>query len=368
MILCANPKMQYFKYSKDINSAVHAVFESGFYVNGPQVSSFESDFAKFVGVPYAIGVANGTDAIELALRAFDIGQGDEVITVSHTASATVSAIERAGATPVLLDVDPKTYTIDVGLLDKALTSKTKAVVAVHLYGHPAKVDELKKFCSQNNLKFIEDCAQSHGAKYNGQNIGSLGDIACFSFYPTKNLGAIGDGGAIVVKSQDVYNKIMQIREYGWKDKYISIRQGVNSRLDEVQAAILKVKLPYLNEMNIRRQEIAKMYTKELASLPITLPSVENGSEHVFHLFVIRLKDKAVRDGLKNFLYERKVHCLIHYPVPIHDQPNYLNKVRTVGDMRVTKAASEEILSLPMYPELTNEEVYKVIELIKAYPF
>lgn len=315
-----------------------------------------------------MGVANGTDAIELALRALEIGSGDEVLTVAHTASATVSAIERAGATPVLLDVDPVTYTLDVKSLAKALTSKTKAVVAVHLYGHPVDVEAVKSFCKQNHLKFIEDCAQAHGAKYQGKNIGSLGDISCFSFYPTKNLGAIGDGGAVATNDAAIFEKLMQIREYGWKDKYISIRQGVNSRLDEVQAAILKAKLPHLNKMNQRRQEIASIYLKELSGLPITLPQLKAGCEHVYHLFVIRLKNKAVRDQLKTYLADNQVHCLIHYPVPIHEQPNYLNKVRTAEELKETSALSQEILSLPMYPELTNEEVLKVVGLIKSFKF
>lgn len=218
------------------------------------------------------------------------------------------------------------------------------------------------------MKFIEDCAQAHGAKYQGKNIGSLGDISCFSFYPTKNLGAIGDGGAVATNDAAIFEKLMQIREYGWKDKYISIRQGVNSRLDEVQAAILKAKLPHLNKMNQRRQEIASIYLKELSGLPITLPQLKVGCEHVYHLFVIRLKNKAVRDQLKTYLADNQVHCLIHYPVPIHEQPNYLNKVRTAGELKETSALSQEILSLPMYPELTNEEVLKVVDLIKSFKF
>jgi dTDP-4-amino-4,6-dideoxygalactose transaminase len=359
-ISCANPSAQFLSQQLEIESAILRVVRSNRYILGGEVIALEKEFASYIGVADAIGVANGTDALEIALRALDIGQGDEVITVSHTAVATVAAIEAAGAIPVLVDVDPISYTIDPKQLQEAVTNKTRAVIVVHLYGQSADLDALTDFCKKNQLKLVEDVSQAHGASWRGKRLGSFGEVSCFSCYPTKNLGAIGDAGLITTNNAQLARKIRMLREYGWKDRYISQIVGRNSRLDEIQAAILRVKLPDLDSNNNKRKEIAALYLAGLKSLPVILPEQRTESSSVFHLFVIRSK---YRDELKEFLLSRDIEAGIHYPIPIHHQAAYENRIRTNQSMNVTETIANEVLSLPIYPELSFEQVSQVIDAV-----
>ena len=285
MILCSNPKAQYLEHQAEIDEAIAHVLEKGRYILGEEVLSFEEEFATYIGVDHGIGVGNCTDAIHLALRACGIGIGDEVITVSHTAVATVAAIELAGATPVLVDIEPDFYTIDPGQLQKAISPKTKAIIPVHLYGQSADLEAVLKIAKQHNLRVIEDCAQATGALYKNRRIGSFGDLACFSFYPTKNLGAFGDGGMVVCNESKLAKKVKCLREYGWDESRISQFAGVNSRLDELQAAVLRVKLPYLDEDNSKRRKLAKLYDQGLSGL--LLPKIRAEAIPVYHLYEAR---------------------------------------------------------------------------------
>jgi dTDP-4-amino-4,6-dideoxygalactose transaminase len=363
MILCANPAAQFHAYQDEIEAAVLAVMRSNRYILGAEVESLESEFAAYIGTNSAIGVANGTDALELAIRALDIGPGDEVITVSHTAVATVAAIEAAGATPVLLDVDPVYYTLNPAQLQEVLTSKTKAVIAVHLYGQAADLDAIGQFCAENKLFLIEDVSQAHGGKWRGRRLGSIGHIGSFSCYPTKNLGAIGDAGLVTTNDPTLGNKVRMLREYGWQQRYISDMVGRNSRLDELQAAILRIKLRHLDSDNSKRQRLAAQYSKLLAGLALHLPASRQSSEHVFHLYVIRASN---RQELMQHLKTHEIQAGIHYPMPVHLQPAYKDRVRTAANMGITEQLADEVLSLPMYPELLSAEVARVIEVINSY--
>jgi dTDP-4-amino-4,6-dideoxygalactose transaminase len=362
-ITCANPSAQFLSQQLEIESAILRVVRRNQYILGEEVDALEKEFASYIGVIDAIGVANGTDAIEIALRALDIGQDDEVITVSHTAVATVAAIEASGAIPVLVDVDPRFYTIDPKRLQEAVSGKTRAVIVVHLYGQSADLDALTDFCEKNQLKLIEDVSQAHGATWRGKRLGSFGEVSCFSCYPTKNLGAIGDAGLITTNNAQLARKIRMLREYGWKDRNKSQIIGRNSRLDEIQAAILRVKLPELDSSNNKRKEIAIRYFNGLKSLPVILPEQRNDSSEVFHLFVIRSK---YRDELKKFLLSRGIEAGIHYPIPIHHQPAYENRIRTSQSMNVTETLANEVLSLPIYPELSFEQVSQVINAVVEF--
>ena len=362
MIPCANPKAQYLAYKDEIDAAISRVLDSGWYILGKEVELFEKEFADFIGVKYGVGVGSGTEALHLALVACGIGLGDEVITVSHTAVATAAAITLSGATPVFVDIEPHYFTIDPVCIQKAITSKTKAILPVHIYGHPADMDAIMEIAQEFGLKVIEDCAQAHGAKYKGQRVGSLGDIGCFSFYPTKNLGAIGDGGMVVTNFPGLAEKTKLMREYGWKERYISSSEGWNSRLDEMQAAILRVKLKHLDEDNQKRIKLAQQYLHGLEDLPLDLPRKREGCEHVYHLFVIKTND---REALQDFLGENGIGTSIQYPVPIHQQPYYMDSA-TNRPLPVTEKLAKEILSLPMYPELSLEEIKTVISSIKEF--
>lgn len=362
MIIGNNPKAQYLVQKEDIDRAMRDVLDRGYYVLGKEVAAFEREFAEYIGSRFAIGVGNGTDAIQIALRALDIGSGDEVITVSHTAVATVAAIELAGATPVLVDVDPNSFTIDPQLIETAITKRTKAIVPVHLYGHPVMCDDLFRIALAHNIPVVEDCAQSHGARYKGKTVGSLGTLGCFSFYPTKNLGALGDGGIIVTDSEALYQRCRGLREYGWKTRYISDYCGLNSRLDELQAAILRVKLRKLDEYNQSRRRLADRLTKTLQSVDVILPSVADEVDHVFHLYVVRTKN---RDRILSQLIEKGIAALVHYPKPIHLQPAYLNRVRLGSSLKATEAAANEVLSLPISPEMSDADLDIVARELKA---
>ena len=357
-----DPRAGYLAHRPAVDAAITRVLEGGLYVLGREVEIFEAAFAAFLGTAYAIGVGSGTDAIELALRACGIGSGDLVFTVSHTAVATVAAIERAGATAVLIDVEPGTYTMAPHELSRALRRPTPgrpaAVLPVHLYGQPADLSAISEITRGHGLWLIEDCAQSHGAQWRGRQTGSIGDIACFSFYPTKNLGALGDGGMVVTSDPSLATASREIREYGWRERYISARVGINSRLDPIQAAILGVKLDRLPADNSRRQAIAARYDAGLSGLPLALPVRRPGATHVFHQYVIRL-DK--RDRLRDWLRASGIGTGIHYPAPVHCQPAYSGRLSAgPSGLGVTERAAPQILSLPMYPQLCNEAVERVI--------
>jgi dTDP-4-amino-4,6-dideoxygalactose transaminase len=359
-ILCSNPKAQYLSHKEEIDAAIRSVLDSGWYILGENVREFEKEFADYIGVSQGIGVGNGTDAIQLALASCGVGSGDEVITVSHTAVATVAAIESVGAIPVFVDIDPDYFTMDASKIEELISASTKAIVPVHLYGQSADVDPLLDIAKKYSLFVIEDCAQAHGATFKNKRVGSFGDMACFSFYPTKNLGALGDGGMVVTDNPQLAEKARLLREYGWVERYISHYSGWNTRLDEIQAAILRVKLKYLDEDNSKRREIARIYESELKNLDLILPKIREDSTHVFHLFVVR---HTQRDGLLQYLEKKKIAAGVHYPVPIHLQPAYQFSVGSKCSLKETEIVVEEVLSLPIYPELTNKEVNMIIDAI-----
>ncbi len=354
---------EYEKLKSALDAAASRVLASGWYILGREVAAFEEEFAAYLGVAHAVGVASGTDAVLLACRALEIGPGDEVITVSHTAVATAAAIELSGATPVLVDIDPVTYTMDVNQVAAAITPRTKAIIPVHLYGHPAEMDTLLALARPHNLFVIEDCAQAHGARYKGQRVGTLGDAAAFSFYPTKNLGAIGDGGAVVTNNPAVANRLKMLRQYGWQQRYISDIAGYNSRLDELQAAFLRVKLRHLDSFNATRRHLADLYCQQLAHLPLTLPTTRPDCEPVFHLFVIQTEG---RDTLQTYLAQQGIGTAIQYPVPVHRQPAYQRLGYEAGSLPVTEGICGRILSLPMHPHLPDTQIGQVVQAITAY--
>src|SRR5271169_116101 len=363
-----DPRAGYLAQRAAIDAAIARVLDSGVYILGREVEVFEAAFAGFVGVAHAIGVASGTDAIEIALRACGIGSGDLVFSVSHTAVATIAAIERAGAMPVLVDVEPGTYTMAPRELRRALQSppagRPAAILPVHIYGQPAELAVLTEIARTFGIRLIEDCAQSHGALYRGRTAGSFGDIACYSFYPTKNLGALGDGGIVVTNDSALAAALREIREYGWRDRYVSARGGVNSRLDPIQAAILGVKLMSLQADNARRQAVADRYDSGLTGLPLALPARRPQTTHVFHQYVIRL---AERDALREALHTAGIGSGIHYPVPVHRQPAYSGRLACgPSGLGVTERAAPQILSLPMYPQLSDEAVDRVIAGIRRF--
>lgn len=362
MILCSNPKTQYLSYKSEIDAAIFRVLDSGWYILGNEVRSFEEEFAGYIGVAHGIGAGSGTEAIHLALKACGVTHGDEVITVSHTAVATVAAIDLAGATPVLVDIDPDFYTIDPEKIESSITSNTKAIIPVHIYGQPADMDSVMEIAKKYSLKVIEDCAQAHGAKYKDQCVGSIGDMGCFSFYPTKNLGAIGDGGMVVTNNSNLNEKVRLLREYGWKERYVSSRKGWNSRLDEIQASILRVKLKYLDKSNQKRRKLAERYLKDLKDLPLELPEERKNCEHVYHLFVVKTNK---RDTLQDYLKVNGICTGIHYPVPIHRQPYYKDLLKS-RLLKVTEQVAGEILSLPIYPELSLNESKIVINTLRKF--
>ena len=363
MILCGNPKAQYDAHKEAIDAAVRRVFESGSYILGKEVGAFEGEFAAYQGVGDCVGLGSGTEALHVALRSLGIGPGDEVITVAHTAVATVAAIQLAGATPVFADIDPVHFTLDPGKLAASVSSATKAVIAVHLYGQPADIDAIQAVTKKHGLRLIEDCAQAHGALYKDRKVGSIGDIGAFSCYPTKNLGALGDGGMLVCADPALAKQARLYREYGWAERNVSHLRGFNSRLDEVQAAILRVKLPFLDPDNRARAAIAARYNEGLAQTGLGLPVVRPGCEHAFHLYVVRSR---ARDRLQAHLKESGIGALVHYPIPIHLQPAYKGKIRCADALPETERAAAEVLSLPIYPELGSREVDEVVRAVNAF--
>ena len=355
---------QYMAIKSEIDAALAAVLARGSFILGENVAAFEREFAAYCGVEHAVGVGSGTEALHLTLLAVGIGAGDEVITVAHTAVATVAAIELAGARPVLVDVNDTTMTMDVARVEEKISGRTRAILPVHLYGHPADLDPLLEVGRRKDLLLIEDCAQAHGASYRGQRVGSIGSAGCFSFYPTKNLGAYGDGGMVTTSDASIARRLRLLREYGWEERYVSaLRGGTNTRLDEMQAAILRVKLRYLDTWTQARRLLAERYRRLLAGASALTPSEQEGARHVYHLYVVRHKQ---RDGLRAFLKENGVGTGIHYPFPVHLQPGYADLASGPGSLPVTEQLAGEILSLPMFPELAASEVERVAELVRRF--
>jgi dTDP-4-amino-4,6-dideoxygalactose transaminase len=365
MILPANPAANYLAHRDEIDQAIRRVLDGGMYILGQEVAKFEEEFARYLGAQHTIGVGSGTDALHVALRACGVGTGDAVVTVSHTAVATVAAIEMAGAEAVLIDIDPATATIDANRLDDVLKrqhpGRIKAVIPVHLYGHPADMPAIMDVAERYGLLVVEDCAQSHGADLDRRKTGTWGHIAAFSFYPTKNLGALGDGGAVVTNDPRLAEQARLLREYGWRERYVSDFPGLNTRLDELQAALLRVKLRHLDEENARRQELARRYDAALSDTSVAIPHSRKGVSHAYHQYVVRTDH---RDDLRSFLKANGVGTLIHYPVPVHMQPAYQGRA-LVDDAGLpeTESICRRILSMPMHPQLTDAEVKEVGDLI-----
>lgn len=341
--------------------ATERVTLSNNYILGPEQTKFEQDFAKYCGVRYCVGTGNGLDALSLALRAMGVKSGDEVIIPSHTFIATALAVSNIGAKPVFVEVKEEDYTIDPELIEKNITDKTKAIIAVQLYGQSADMDAINKIAKQHNLYVLEDAAQAHGATYHSRKVGSLADAAAFSFYPGKNLGAMGDAGCVVTDSSELSEKVRTLANYGSKIKYEHLEKGVNSRLDEMQAAILDVKLPHLDRWNDFRRRVADRYLSEIKNKKVTLPSIAPGNEHVWHIFAVRVDD---RTGFQKHLSDAGITSLIHYPHAIHEQPAYREYANL--QLPIASKIAREVVSLPMYYGLTDAEIDYVIDTINRY--
>ena len=348
---------------EDIDKAITRVIRRSDFILGEDVELFEKEFANYCGVRYAVGVDTGISALELGLRALDIGSGDEVITVANTFIATASAISFTGARPVLADIDPQTYNIDVTAIEPAITPRTKAIMPVHLYGQPANMDPILEIARKHGLAVVEDACQAHGALYKGRKVGSIGDFAAFSFYPAKNLGAYGDGGMLVTDNPDITEKVRMLRNYGQKQKYHHIFPAYNRRLDTLQAAVLRVKLRHLDKWNELRRRHARRYNELLQNSSIILPQGANYARHVYHLYVIRGKN---RNALQEYLSSQDISTGIHYPIPIHLQEAMRSLGYPKGSFPVTERYAEEIISLPMFPELTDEQIERVATAVNTF--
>jgi dTDP-4-amino-4,6-dideoxygalactose transaminase len=363
IISVANPQQSYRVNRALIQGAVTRVLESGCYILGDEVNAFEREFGAFLGVSNVIGVGSGTDALALALKSCGVNAGDEVITVSHTAVATVAAIEQIGGVPVFVDIDPKTRCLDSSLVSDLVTSKTKAVVPVHIYGQPAAMSTILEVAGKYGLRVIEDCAQAHGASIGNQQVGTFGDAAAFSFYPTKNLGAFGDGGAVASNDEEVANRCRWLRQYGWKERNMSLISGFNSRLDEIQAAILREKLRLLSADNLRRQFIACRYTKSINKDSIILPPPEMEGNPVYHLYVVECER---REAFESYMLRHRIGTARHYPLPVHRQPAYIGRIRGSEKLFKTDQLYQRIVSLPMYPEMTDCDIDKVANALSLF--
>ena len=363
-ILPADPKASYLAAQADIDAAIQRVMLSGHYILGPELDGFEKEFSAWLGTTGTVGVGNGTDAIELALLAAGIGPGDKVVTVANTVTATVSAIVATGAKPVFVDIEPGTMLMNVAALETMLTTvrdpKIKAVVPVHLYGQAVDMPRLMELAGRHNLFVLEDCAQAHGSLVGGKKAGTWGQLASFSFYPTKNLGAFGDAGAVTGRDPALLEQVRLLRQYGWRKRYVSDLNGRNSRLDELQAAILRVRLTRLDAENQRRDEMAKLYLAALKGAPLTLPVVPEGRTHTWHQFVVRTPR---RDELQAHLAKKDIVCGVLYPMPIHRQPAYHDASLSLPQ---TEQACTEVLSLPLHPGLTNDDIARVTEVVKQF--
>lgn len=357
-----NPyKSEYSSIASEVTNEIARTLESGSYILGPVVTGFEKKFAEYIGASEAIGVANGLDALQIILKGLGVGKGDEVITTSLSAVATTLAITQIGATPVFVDID-NYFHIDAAQIENKITTKTRAIIPVHLYGQSVEIEAIASICKKNNLWLIEDVAQAHGAEFNGKKLGTFGDAAAFSFYPTKNLGAYGDAGAITTNNSELAEKCRMLRNYGQKTRYVHELQGINSRLDELQAAILNVKIKYLDKWNEIRSSIAEKYFDALSEIPhIELPLLRSRAKHVFHQFVLKTTQ---RDSLLKHLQNKDIPALIHYPIPIHQQPCYkeFNKISLPN----TEKACSEILSIPIHPFMLEEDIQIVIAEVIAW--
>ena len=359
-----NLKRQYLSIKTEIKHSLEKVFSEGDFVLGKEVVAFEEEFAKYTGAKFCVGVGSGRDALLLSMRALGIGTGDEVITVPNTFIATVFPIIELGVKPVFVDINPKTYQIDVENIEKAITKKTKAIIPVHIFGMPCQMDEIVKIANKHKLIVIEDAAQAHGSYLEGRHLGTFGEVGAFSYYAGKNLGAAGEAGAVVTNNKDVFEKIRIMRDVGQSKKYYHTMFGYNSRLDTIQAAVLSVKLKKLNAWNKKRREIAKVYRKLLIGLPIILPpEMVSGNIFNYHLFPIRTEK---RDQLLKYLKENGVYCGIHYPVPLHLQKALAGLGYKKGDFPIAEKYAKELLSLPIFAEMHKKEVYKVSKLIHDF--
>ena len=356
-------KTQYRNLKPQIDPAVLAVLERGAFIMGKEHNDFEQAFASYLSVKHCLGVASGTDALELTVRAVGLGAGDEIITVPNTFIATTEAISHTGAAVRWVDVDAHTHNMDPTKIEAAITPRTKALLPVHLYGQPADMGPIMEIARRHGLKVIEDCAQAHGAKYYGQKVGTFGDAACFSFYPGKNLGAYGDGGAVVTNNDEIAEQVRLLRNHGQHEKYVHSIEGYCHRLDNLQAAILRVKLPYLDDWNEHRRRAAAMYDRLLQDAPkIITPFVLPNVEPVYHLYVIQVPE---RDRVRSALQAEGIETGIHYPIPLHQQPAYAHLGHRSEDFPITAALGPKILSLPMFPEITSAQIEKVVSSLRA---
>ncbi len=353
-------KRQYKNHKTEIDNAIQNVLDKGTFTLGEELEIFEREFADFCEAKYCVGVASGTDALFLSLLALGIKAGDEVITVPNSFIATALCISMASAKPVFVDIDPKTYNIDITKIEEKITPRTKAIIPVHLYGQPADMDAIKEIAAKHNLKILEDACQAHGARYKGVRVGNFGDAAAFSFYPSKNLGAYGDGGAVITNNKKLAEKVLALRVFGGKERDYYKIKGINSRLDIIQAAILRVKLKYLDKWSEKRRQNAKLYNELLKNLGVITPAVLDSTSPVFYLYVIRA---SRRDNLKKYLGEKGISAIIHYPLPIHLQPVYKELGYKEGDFPETEKASQEILSIPIFPELEEDEIKYISQSI-----
>jgi UDP-2-acetamido-2-deoxy-ribo-hexuluronate aminotransferase len=358
-------KRQYLKYKNEIDDAVLKVLESGQFINGPDVRQLSEEMQQYLKVKHAIPCASGTDALQLALMALNVGPGDEVITTPFTFVATAETIAVCGARPVYVDIDDKTYNIDPHLIKKSISKKTKAIIPVHLYGQSADMDPILETASQYGIPVIEDAAQAVGEKYKGKPVCSLGLMGCISFFPSKNLGAYGDAGMVVTSDDKIAERLRMIANHGSKTRYYHELLGVNSRLDTIQAAILRVKLQHLDEWNVKRQEIAHYYSEKLKNSEVTPPYIANYAQHIFHQYTLLVKDR--RDELQNYLNEKHIPNAIHYPIPLHLQDAFKkNSKYKEGDFPKSEEAARRVISLPMHPDLTREELDYIIEAIHTF--
>ncbi|HWN99350.1 MAG TPA: DegT/DnrJ/EryC1/StrS family aminotransferase [Blastocatellia bacterium] len=356
-------RASYLELKEELDAAFQRVMNSGWYILGEEVNAFEQEFAEYCGTRHCVGVANGLEALALILRVYGIGPGDEVIVPANTYVATWLAISATGATPVPVEPNGGTYNIEPGRIERAITTRTKAILPVHLYGQPAEMDPINEIAARRRLRVIEDAAQAHGARYRDRRAGSLGDAAGWSFYPTKNLGAYGDAGAVTTNDGELAERVRLLRNYGSREKYYNEEKGTNSRLDELHAAMLRVRLRHLDEWNARRARIAGMYVERLKTADVMLPAVADGADPVWHLFVIRSKR---RDELQRYLKSVGVNTLVHYPVPPHLQTAYQEMGLDGGRYPITEAIHREVLSLPMGPHLSEEDAVQVVNAVRSF--
>lgn len=360
LIPFGNLKRQYQSLKESIDTATQKVYDSGWFILGNEVKEFETNFANYCGANYAIGVGSGTEALHLALIACDIKSGDEIITVSNTCVPTLSAVSFAGALPIFVDIDEHTYTINPHLIESRITDKTKAILPVHLYGQCADMNRILEIADKYNLAVIEDCAQAAGAKYDGKMAGTMGNIGAFSFYPSKNIGAFGDGGLVLTNDSKLAETVSKLRNYGQEKRYYHSIKGFNSRLDELQAAILNTKLPLLDNWNEQRMAIAKRYTEAFSPLGIICPTESLNCYHTYHLYVIKVKK---RHEFQELLKDKGINTIIHYPIPVHLQESYQEFRNQSCYLPVTEKLAQEIVSLPLYPELTEQEIEYIIKTV-----